>query len=277
VRQREAEMLLRKIAFALAALSLGSGEAKAQSDAELLIAQYGFSFGQQFLGKVVRGKNIWKAFRQTSYEAVPSATLQYTGMKMVGQDYRLALPSQLLMQKGAWFGRQSILGRPIFSQEALTSWELDYFWFNFRLRDGKVLPPRVNVATVGISFYYDNVRLEWRRSLATGVVVLTSTNGRIGNRVGQAGSGVILMRSPRYGDSFRHELVHTHQSIRGNAFSDPLLHQGDSQSRFLPFLRLNLGSLVGRVPATLQEFFGEPAYYSQLHEWEARAYANSPK
>ena len=103
--------------LAVLALFSGTREASAQTDAELFIANYSVSFVQQFAGKVVRGGNVWRAFRQTSYEAVSSATLQYAGMRMAGENWRLALPAQVLVQKGAEIQRRSIMGQPVFSRD----------------------------------------------------------------------------------------------------------------------------------------------------------------
>lgn len=271
-----------KIAFALAALSLGSGEAKAQSDAELLIAQYGFSFGQQFLGKVIRGGNVIRSAEKTAYEAVPSAILQYTGMKLMGMNWRLALPAQLLVQKGASIQRQSMLDRSI-GEGIWTSWEIDYLWFNLRVKDGKVVLPRLNLATV---FHSRDAHLyfNWRESFLSGAVIYTASIEQLSGKVkgqlspgsfvgGRQNSHVIRMRSVQNEELLAHEIVHTLQWVRGNALFDVLLLQDASQKRFLSFLRIDLGEVPAHSVNALQDIIGDPVSWdSYFLEWEAKGY-----
>lgn len=279
----------RTFLLAIGALFLFSPHmARAQNrDLELFAANYGVSFGQQFLGKVIQGKNVLGSFIKTFYEAVPSATLQYAGMRLVGSDWRYALPARLLTQKGTQIQRRSILGQPIFSRELLTSWELNYLWLNLRVRDGKPLLPRLNVGTVWSTFRFDHTETQWGASLFTGAVVLTGTREQIGFGLdpethetvyftARTDNNVILIRDIKsYPLIFAHEFVHGQQRIRGQPFFDVLLHQDASQRRPLPFLRLDLGGVSSETITIVHRFLFNPSYWYRFKEWEAGVYSST--
>ena len=136
---------------------------------QLALANYTLSALAQFTGKVIRGENVGRAARRAPVEALAPAALQHAGMTLLGSSWRLALPAQALVQKGAMLQRRSMLGLPQFA-EFWTSWELDYLWFNVRVAAGRFLVPRLNVETVRQAFVMRDpapARLSWGRSLAT--------------------------------------------------------------------------------------------------------------
>src|SRR2546422_10726678 len=160
-------------------------------------------------------------------------------MTLLGSSWRLALPAQALVQKGAMLQRRSMLGLPQFAG-FWTSWELDYLWFNVRVAAGRFLVPRLNVETVRQAFVMRDpapARLSWGRSLATGVPtwftdqIVEEAWGR------ERGQQVHLNRlvfdenwTSDHGDGlYRHELEHTLQAIRSTPLVDVLLHQDASQ------------------------------------------------
>ena len=70
---------------------------------------------------------------------------------------------------------------------------------------------------------------------------------------------------------YRHELIHSLQSVRSAALVDVLLHQDAAQSRPLGFLRFNSGILsLGRVQTLLG---GDLEHDLRFDEWEADAYS----
>ena len=255
------------IALAFAALPCGE-KLRAQNDAELLVAQYGISFTQQFLGKVVRGGNVLQSFQAAAAEALSSAALQYAGMKMVNANWRLAIPAQLLMQKGAWVERQSMLGRPIFGREFLTTWELDYLLFNFRVSDGRMILPRLNLLTAFVAVGSKHQSVFWRESLVSGALIYKAT--RDIDALGKHADNVILIQrvTGNWGSVLSHELTHSLQRVRGHPLFDVILHQDASQKRFLPFLRADLGGIW--ASAYGRNLF--PAGKDNFLEWEADGY-----
>src|SRR2546430_370395 len=145
-------------------------------------------------------------------------------MTLLGSSWRLALPAQALVQKGAMLQRRSMVGLRQFAG-FWTSWELDYLWFNVRVAAGRFLVPRLNVETVRQAFVMRDpapARLSWGRSLATGVPtwftdqIVEEAWGR------ERGQQVHLNRlvfaenwTSDHGDGlYRHELEHTLQAIR---------------------------------------------------------------
>ncbi|KKU94150.1 MAG: hypothetical protein UY26_C0003G0301 [Candidatus Jorgensenbacteria bacterium GW2011_GWA1_48_13] len=263
---------MKRNIFAVLALALAapacSEKLKAQNDAELIAAQYGISFTQQFLGKVIRGENILQSFQTAASEAVPSAAFQYAGMKMVGANWQFAIPAQLLTQKGAWVQRQSMLGRPIFGREFLTTWELDYLWFNLRVRDGRMLLPRLNPFTVFVAAEQERQSVFWKESLVSGAVIYKAT--RDIDALGKHADNVIVIQhvAGNWGSVLSHELTHSLQRVRGHPLFDVVLHQDASQKRFLPFLRVDLGGLW--MSAYGRNFF--PKGGDNFLEWEVDGY-----
>ena len=267
---------------------------------ELFAANYGVSFGQQFFGKVLRGGNVFESFFETSYEALPSATLQYAGMRMVGSDWRLALPAQILVQKGVMIQRRSILGSPVFSSELLTSWELNYFWFNFRMHEGRVLFPRLNVQsairTLLPPTYDGRYEYQWEASLFTGTIVRVWADSArpafYANAIsvppwGAHGSGNIWLGGPEDDKTFSHELVHNMQYVRSGAVLDVVLRQDVSQLRPIGFLRVDGFLYVApdvplRWPSYLQSWVVSlvssqtniPTHLL-FHEWEANRHSGT--
>lgn len=255
----------------------------AQQQWQLVLGNYALATLAQSMGKVIRGQNVGQAVRRSAVEALAPTGLQHAGMLLVGRDWRLALPAQALVQKGAMLQRRSMLEQPQFT-DFWTSWELDYLWVNVRVDRGHVLPPRVNLETVRATImvrHPTRARLDWGRSLATGMPT------RVADRLyqdawGQETSQVVdlqrsVMRRTSTGANggaavYRHELVHALQSVRSTALVDVLLRQDVTQQRPVEFLRLNSGILsLGRVQAALAG--GVMEHDVHYDEWEADAYS----
>ena len=214
----------------------------AQQHWQLALGNYALSTLAQSLGKIIRGQNVGRAVRHSAVEALAPTALQHTGMMLAGSDWRLAIPAQALVQKGAMLQRRSMLGQPQFDG-FWTSWELDYLWFNLRVDRGHVLAPRLNLETVRTTLmvrHPTDARFDWSRSLATGVPTRLADRLTDGNW-GQEASQLIdldrdIAANPATGPDggaavYRHELIHTLQSVRSAALIDVLLHQDASQSR----------------------------------------------
>ncbi len=258
----------------------------AQQHWQLTLANYTLSALAQFTGKVIRGENVGRAARRASVEALAPAALQHAGMTLLGSSWRLALPAQALVQKGAMLQRRSMLGLPQFTG-FWTSWELDYLWFNLRVNAGRFLIPRLNVETVRQAFVMRDpapARLSWGRSLATGVPtwftdqIVEEAWGR------ERGQQVHLNRlvldqhwTSDHGDGlYRHELEHALQAIRGTPLIDVLLHQDASQTRPAGFLRYN-SDIIAYHLTGVQSFLGNGnrllEHDRRFVEWEADSYA----
>ncbi len=258
----------------------------AQQHWQLTLANYTLSALAQFTGKVIRGENVGRAARRASVEALAPAALQHAGMSLLGSSWRLALPAQALVQKGAMLQRRSMLGLPQFTG-FWTSWELDYLWFNLRVNAGRFLMPRLNVETVRQAFVMRDpapARLSWGRSLATGVPtwftdqIVEEAWGR------ERGQQVHLNRlvldqnwTFDHGDGlYRHELEHTLQAIRSTPLIDVLLHQDASQTRPAGFLRYN-SDIIAYHLTGVQSFLGNSnrllEHDRRFVEWEADSYA----
>lgn len=253
---------------------------------QLVLANYTLSALAQFTGKVIRGDNVGRAARRAAVEALAPAALQHAGMSLLGRNWRLALPAQALVQKGAMLQRRSMLGLPQFAG-FWTSWEIDYLWFNVRVAAGRFLVPRLNVETVRQAFVMRDpapARLSWGRSLATGVPtwftdqILEEAWGR------ERGQQVHLNRlvldqawTSDHGEGlYRHELEHTLQAIRSTPLVDVLLHQDASQARPVGFLRYNSDVIVYHLTG-VQSFLGNGnrllEHDRRYVEWEADSYA----
>jgi len=258
----------------------------AQQHWQLAFANYTLSALAQFTGKVIRGENVGRAARRAPVEALAPAALQHAGMTLLGSSWRLALPAQALVQKGAMLQRRSMLGLPQFAG-FWTSWELDYLWFNLRVNAGRFLIPRLNVETVRQAFVMRDpapARLSWGRSLATGVPtwftdqIVEEAWGR------ERGQQVHLNRlvfdqnwTSDHGDGlYRHELEHTLQAIRSTPLVDVLLHQDASQTRPAGFLRYNSDVIAYHLTG-MQSFLGNGnrllEHDRRFVEWEADSYA----
>ncbi len=258
----------------------------AQQHWQLALANYTLAALAQFTGKVIRGENVGRAARRASVEALAPAALQHAGMTLLGSSWRLALPAQALVQKGAMLQRRSMLGLPQFAG-FWTSWELDYLWFNLRVNAGRFLIPRLNVETVRQAFVMRDpapARLSWGRSLATGVPtwftdeIVEEAWGR------ERGQQVHLNRlvldqnwTSDHGDGlYRHELEHTLQAIRSATLVDVLLHQDASQTRPAGFLRYN-SDVIAYHMTGVQSFLGNGnrllEHDRRFVEWEADSYA----
>lgn len=274
---------MKRLAMLLvtAAAILLSDDASAQGrrsglDGELIVANYAVTFPQVFLGKVIRGENVASSFVQSLYEAVPAAAAQYAGMKMVGENWQLALPAQLLVQKGAAIQRRSISGEPVFSRELLTSWDLDYLWFNLRVRNGRILSPRLNVATVAATAIYSNGRLNLERSFTTGVIVFSNSREVSEGTGGFEMFGTIhdFSSADNWDDeSFSHELIHRFQGIRESAIPEVLLRQDSERGWPISFLRFNLTLLYPSYRLQRWWLNGSQFRWRIFHEWEAGAYS----
>lgn len=266
--------------FCMILIAAPFGVAGAQSrsglDRELLGANYLVTFPQVFLGKVIRGENVARSFVRSLYEAAPAAAAQYAGMRMAGENWRLALPAQLLVQKGAAIQRHSILGEPVFSRELLTSWDLDYLWFNLRVRDGRILTPRLNVITVAATAVFSNGRLNLERSLTTGVVFFSDSREVREGWGGFYKLGVIHMSSAddSYNKGLSHEFVHRFQEIREGVLSEVLLRQNRERGWPISFLRLDL-SLYQPLYSLQILTYGNNSRNRFFHEWEAGVYSGA--
>jgi hypothetical protein len=253
---------------------------------QLVLANYTLSALAQLTGKVIRGGNVGRAARRAAVEALAPAALQHAGMSLLGRNWRLALPAQALVQKGAMLQRRSMLGLPQFAG-FWNSWEIDYLWFNVRVAGGRFLVPRLNVETVRQAFVMRDpapARLSWGRSLATGVPtwftdqILEEAWGR------ERGQQVHLNRlvldqawTSDHGEGlYRHELEHTLQAIRSTPLVDVLLHQDASQARPVGFLRYNSDVIVYHLTG-VQSFLGNGnrllEHDRRYVEWEADSYA----
>ncbi len=251
---------------------------------QLALGNYALSALAQFAGKVSRGQNVGAAAQRAAVQALLPAGLQHAGMTLLGRNWRLAVPAQALVQKGAMLQRRSMLEQPLL-EGFWTSWEFDYLWLNLRLDHGRVRLPRLNVETVRAAMMVRHptpTRLDWGRSLVTGVATRLADRLAHDHWGQEAAQLVDLNRSvmgrtsagPDGADAvYRHELAHTLQSIRSTALMDVLLRQDAAQTRPLAFLRLNSGVLSpGRVQ-TLLGNDGVDAHDRSFDEWEADAYA----
>lgn len=284
---------MRKFFFVVAMMSLIANLAVAQEEfvpstsKGLFWTQYAFDFTHIFVGKVVKGRNVLKSLAESAYQAAPAAYLHHAGFKMVAKDWRDALPAQLLVQKGNWIVRKSILNQNLFSHHFITDWEIDYLIFNVR---NKGLKPqvRVNFATTVWSTLGFGLR-DWTNkdeahrfnlgmSLRTGTMYFDSrypkeeymSGGSIGNIVG------VEPGDNRY--TISHELIHTFQEMRGNALIDPLFQQDLTQTRdgyddFPDGMRFDFGTFVnlfwylGQVAAD-----GPQEHDFRIHEREPESY-----
>jgi hypothetical protein len=250
---------------------------------QLALGNYTLATFAQSIGKIVRGQNVGRAVRHAAVEAIAPTGLQHAGMVLVGRDWRLALPAQLLVQKGALLQRRSMLEQPQFAG-FWSSWELDYLWFNLRVDRGRVRLPRLNVETVRTTLMVQHptpARVDWGRSLMTGVPTRLADRLTDGNWGQEAAQLVDLDRTVMDNTStgpdggaavYRHELIHALQSIRSTPLVDVLLHQDATQTRPVAFLRLNSGILsLGRVQTLLG---GDDIEHDlRFDEWEADAYS----
>jgi len=257
----------------------------AQQHLQLVLGNYALATLAQFAGKVMSGQNVGRAVRHSAVEALVPAGLQHAGMMLLGRSWRLALPAQALVQKGAMLQRRSMLEQPLF-EGFWTSWELDYLWFNLRLDHGHVRSPRVNLETVRAALVKRHptpARLEWSRSLITGVPTRLADRLRGGAWGREMGQLVDLNRDVMNGTAtnrdggeavYRHELVHTLQSIRGSALLDVMLRQDAAQTRPLGFLRYNMALPdLNQVQAFLLNGNRPVDHRLRFSEWEADAYA----
>lgn len=263
--------------LALGIFPIREAEAQFWKEAQMVGANYAVTLAQVFLGKVIQGENVFSALTHSLYESAPAAGVQYAGMRLVGANWQLAIPGQLLVQKGAQIQREAILGESIFSRRLYTSWELDYLWFNFRVSDKRLLPPRLNVATLGATaLLISGRRFRTRESLTTGTVVMSDSfpysdsgheiyNVVVFSEVAQL---LIPMR-----DVMSHEFEHVLQRVRGVAFTDPLLWQDASQRRPLSFFRLDVARGGADLNFLQRLFFGRQPRNSLFSEWEAAAYS----
>jgi len=267
----------------LSALAAPVAAQTAQQQWQLALGNYALSTLAQSLGKVIRGQNVGRAVRRSAVDALAPTGLQHAGMMLVGGDWRLALPGQVLVQKGAMLQRRSMLEQPLF-EGFWTSWELDYLWFNLRVDHGQVRLPRVNLETVRTTLMVRHptpTQFDWGRSLTTGVPTRLADRLADGNWGQEAGQLVDLDRDimantwpgPDGGAAvYRHELIHAFQSIRSAALVDVLLHQDAAQNRPLGFLRVNSGILsLGRVQTLLGA--RQLEHDLRFDEWEADAYS----
>ncbi len=243
------------------------------TNARLVATDYAISFAQIFVGKTIRGQNLGRSFVSSLYQAAPATALQYAGMRMVGKNWQLALPAQLLIQKGVAIQRRSIMGEQVFSRELLTSWDLDYLWFNLRIRDGRLLSPRLNVVTAVASVAGANARLEIGRSLETGVLLFSSssvvTEGYGGTYV--FGSIHMLSVNEGSGGNISHELVHRFQDLREGVLTDIFLRQDSERGWPVPFVRLDLSLSYPAYWA--QERLSPDCHDCRPYEWEARIHS----
>jgi hypothetical protein len=257
----------------------------AQHHLQLALGNYALSTVAQFAGKVIAGENVLRAARRAPVEALAPTGLQHAGMTLLGQNWRLAVPAQALVQKGVMLQRRSMLGQPMFDG-FWTSWELDYLWLNLRLDRGRLRLPRVNVETVRRTLTMRHpmpARFDWSRSFATGVPTrLTDrlNDGAWGQEAGQLVDLNRFVMNETWTDRddaegvYRHELEHTLQSIRGTAMVDVILRQDAAQSRPLEFLRWNAALPdLDRVQAFLVNGNHELDHDVRFIEWEADAYA----
>jgi len=257
----------------------------AQQQLQLALGNYALSTLAPFAGKVIAGENVGRAARAAAVEALAPAGLQHAGMMLGGRNWRLALPAQVLVQKGAMLQRRSMLALPLFDG-FWTSWELDYLWFNLRLDHGRMRSPRVNLETVRATLvkrHPSPARLDWSRSLATGVTTRIADELRGGAWGREMGQLVDLNRDVMNGALFdrevgegvyRHELQHTLQSIRGSALMDVVLRQDAAQARPLEFLRYNIALPdLNQVQAFLLNGNRTVDHRLRFSEWEADAYS----
>ncbi|GEM_PF-4908886 len=271
---------MRKIVVSLiAALAIFPNDVFSQngsnSEGRLVAANYVISFSQIFLGKTIRGQNLGRSFVRSLYEAVPATAMQYAGMKMVGRNWRLALPAQLLVQKGAALERRSILGEPVLSRELLTSWDLDYLWFNLRIRNGRVLAPRLNVVTTVATVTNLNARLDLGYSLTTGVVFFSHSREVPDDAGGIYIFGTIHTASvgEGYNELVSHELIHRFQDIREGVLPEVFLKQ--DRERGWPVSLLRLDFSLSYPNYWLQKRLNPHCYGCRFYEWEAGAYSGN--
>src|SRR2546429_7977413 len=103
---------------------------------QLALANYTLSALAQFTGKVIRGENVGRAARRASVEALAPAALQHAGVSLLGSSWRLALPAQALVPKGALLQGRSTVGLPALSG-IWVSWGFASPWFPLRVYAGR--------------------------------------------------------------------------------------------------------------------------------------------
>lgn len=242
-------------------------------DGRLVAANYAVTFSQIFLGKVIRGESVPRSFVRSLYEAAPAAGAQYVGMRMVGEDWRLAVPAQIIFQKGVALQRRSIAGEPVFSREMLTSWDLDYLWLNLRVRNGRFLTPRANVVTIAATAFA-RARFNSEKSFLTGTVFFIPSERVSSNVGGFEALGAIHMRSCEVSCNslFSHELIHRFQEIRESVLPDVFLRQ--DRELGWPVSTFRLDASLYLLTYNLQKELNDSGLRSRLfHEWEAGAHS----
>lgn len=289
---------MRSAIAVIAILAFLGKRAEAQrDDLKLLGYQYVWSFGQEFVGKVIHGENVGESFLKSFYESAPPAVLRHVGMRMVAENWRLAIPAQLLIQKAVQVERLSIEGKPIISTSLLTSWELDYLWFNLRVKEGKPLLPKVNIDAVRESFRYGRRNFLWDESFTSGTVIW-STLGSLGTIpsgqtvAGRSWLGVIFVRPEYLSDGLlSHEIIHWFQEIRGGSLINPLFESIRFETKkpwtwigvanlppFSSFIRFDiLGGYVDWAPTLFQNMISNPCKQRTLLEWEPTIYVDGTK
>lgn len=275
--------LKRVVLATLCFCALPQDEARAQaSELEALGFNYAVTFLQQVVGKVWHGPDqpLVEDITQAAYESLPSAVLSYAGMKLVAEDWRFALPAQVLAQKGAWVGRRSMQGLCVYCRDFLVEWELDYLWFNLRLRDGRFLLPRANAVTLVmtgvVERFMPELSMSWQESLLTGTVVYTggALSGGAEGRRGIHFGGVVALAEIGDREVLQHELLHDHQVVRGSTLWDVGFRQDFSQEPDYRYVRLNLGDATNGINSLVQFLVRGSTipFQEKVNEWEVLAY-----